>query len=112
MKIIAKIDQDNDLRQLVDRCDARTQESFFALAQVASGDAAGRFEKLVGQVRSNLAFHYDHSGKLIKRALEDRASRQEARNSTVTRGDHAYLWHFKAARECLSSGKWDMNVDS
>lgn len=103
LKIISEINQDNDLRDVVNLCDSRTQESFSALMQLSHGDSNKRFEELVGRVRHNLVFHYEQSGKLITKALKDRASRPEARNTSVTRGNHAYLWHFKVADDIVDS---------
>ncbi|OHC75225.1 MAG: hypothetical protein A3G18_06590 [Rhodospirillales bacterium RIFCSPLOWO2_12_FULL_58_28] len=58
---------------------------------------------MVGNLRNNLVFHYDESGKLIERAILDRAGRAGARLSSVTRGSTAYLWHFKPADDVVDS---------
>ncbi len=104
LKIIDLIRKDKALVSFLIRCDKQTQESFRQLeAFLPGGSKRAEFERLVGLVRHNLAFHYNESGKLIERAIEDRASRSEAQHSSVTRGDTAYLWHFKAADDVVDS---------
>jgi hypothetical protein len=58
---------------------------------------------MVGQLRNKLAFHYEGSGKLIGRAVSDKAKGTEPRHSSVTRGSTAYLWHFKIADDIVDS---------
>jgi len=104
LKVIDSIRKDKALTSLLRRCDNLTQESFRQLEEfLPGGSKRAEFERLVGRVRHNLTFHYDESGKLIERAIEDRASRSEARISSVTRGNTAYLWHFKAADDLVDS---------
>ena len=86
------------------RCDAETQRSFHELEQfLHGGPNHSEFERLAGQVRHNLTFHYYRCEALIKRAIADRAGRQEARVSSVTRGDTAYLHHLKVADDVVAS---------
>ena len=104
LKVIADIKNDPALLSLVRQTDAQTQESFGNLEQFLPGGAhRARMEKLMGRVRSNLTFHYEESGRLLERAVADRAARPEARLSSVTRGSTAYLWHFKAADDIVDS---------
>jgi len=104
LKVIDSIRKDKALTSLLRRCDNLTQESFRQLEEfLPGGSKRAEFERLVGRVRHNLTFHYDESGKLIERAIEDRASRSEARISSVTRGNTAYLWHFKAPDDLVDS---------
>ena len=104
LKVIDSIRKDTALTSLLRRCDNLSQESFRQLEEfLPGGYKRAEFEQLVGRVRHNLTFHYDKTGKLIKKAIEDRASRSEARISSVTRGDTAYLWHFKAADDLVDS---------
>jgi hypothetical protein len=104
LKVIEEIRNNTDILTIVRRCDARTQESFQNLENVLSGGSEYKeFMKLIGQIRQNLAFHYNQNGTLIQRALSHRASRPDARISSLTRGDTAYLWHFKVADDIIDS---------
>lgn len=104
LKIIDLIRNDSTLLSFLKRCDNQTQESFKKLEEFLPGGLKrADFERLVGQVRHNLTFHYYQSGKLIERAITDRASRPKAQISSVTRGDTAYLWHFKIADDVVDS---------
>ena len=77
-KVIDSIRKAESLTSLLRRCDNRTQESFRHLEEfLPDGSKRAEFERLVGRVRHNLTFHYDESGKLIERAIEDRASMPE-----------------------------------
>lgn len=103
-KVIDSIRKAESLTSLLRRCDNRTQESFRHLEEfLPDGSKRAEFERLVGRVRHNLTFHYDESGKLIEKAIEDRASRPEIQISSVTRGNTAHLWHFKAADDLVDS---------
>jgi hypothetical protein len=53
------------------------------------------------KVRHKTVFHYDR--KLVERALEDRANRQEARTSHITRGDHITLRRFNLSDDIVDS---------
>jgi len=104
LDIIEEIRNDAALSALVAQCDSQTQESFRAIEQyVRNGAKRGELMQLVGQIRHNLTFHYNQSGTLIERAIADRTGRAEARLSSVTRGDTAYLWHFKIADDIVDS---------
>ncbi len=104
LKVIEEIKKNPVLMALVARCDGQTQQSFKELEQfLPKAPKRSEFEQFVGRVRHNLTFHYDESGKLIEQAVSDRASRPEARISSITRGDIAYLWHFKVADDIVDS---------
>lgn len=104
LKIIDAIRKDPALLIFVKQCDTQTQESFHTLQQFLPGGPMHKeFEQLVGRVRHNLTFHYDESGKLIEIAISDRASRAEARMSSITRGDTGHSWHFKLADDVVDS---------
>ena len=104
LKVIDQIRKDPTLFSLVSQTDVQTQQCFANLQQfVPGGVRRGEIQKLMGRVRSNLTFHYEESGKLIAKAISDRAARPEARVSSVTRGSTAYLWHFKAADDIVDS---------
>jgi hypothetical protein len=104
LKIMQEIRNNNDLMNLVRQCDARTQEAFQNIEKVLPGGSDhNKFKKYLIPIRQNLAFHYNQSGKLIQKALSDRASRPELQFSSLTRGDTAYLWHFKVADDIINS---------
>jgi hypothetical protein len=104
LKVIAKLQQNKALSMLVNRCDSHTQQCFRELEQyVADGPKRKRFEQLAGKIRHKLTFHYDESGKLIERAISDRAARPEAKVSSITRGNTMHLWHFKVADDVVDS---------
>ncbi|MBI1747840.1 MAG: hypothetical protein HYR55_14830 [Acidobacteria bacterium] len=105
MKIcVEAIRADPSLMAHVASCDQETQRLFQMLVPFLHGELSrAEFEQLVGQVRHNLTFHYDHSGKLIENAISDRAARAEARQSSVTRGNTGHLWHFKVADDVVDS---------
>jgi len=104
LKIVDEIRKHTGLHALVSSCDNQTQASFRNLVACLKGGVRHSwFEKFVGRVRHSLAFHYEESGDLIARAIADRASRTDARYSSVTRGSTAYLWHFQVADELVES---------
>jgi len=104
LDVVRAIREDSTLLSLVAQCDSQTQASFQELQDFLRGGLRhGEFKRLVGQIRHNLAFHYNDSGKLIEKAIEDRAARSEAQVSSITRGDTAHLWHFKVADDVLDS---------
>lgn len=103
MKVIEEVKKDPTLMAVVRRCDKQTQQSFKELEQFLPASKHKLFRKLAFNVRDNVAFHYDETGKLIKRAISDRAGRSDARITSITRGDTAYMWHFKVADDVVDS---------
>jgi hypothetical protein len=104
LKIIETIQNNPKLSSLIERCDFETKESFQNLKQfLPRGPKRDEFEKLIGRVRHNLTFHYNKCGKLINTAILDRAARSDAKISSMTRADTAYLWHFKVADDLIDS---------
>jgi hypothetical protein len=104
LHIISEVKCDPALSNLIWQCDTRTQESFKCLEQFLQGGTQYQwFQRIVGRVRHNLTFHYDNSGRLIDRAIDDRAGRPVSQYSSITRGSTTYLWYFKAADELLDS---------
>ena len=104
LKVIEAIRADPSLMARLAECDNETQLSFQKLVPFLSGESKrSEFEQLVGRVRHNLTFHYDQSGRLIERAIIDRAERADARQSSVTRGSTGQLWHFKVADDVIDS---------
>ena len=104
LKVVQDIKDDPALFGLVNQCDLQTRTSFAELERFLPGGAnRADLERNMGRIRSNLAFHYEESGKLISRAIADRAAWPEARFSSVTRGSTAYLLHFRAADDIVDS---------
>lgn len=104
LKIVEAIRNDTTLMAVIGRCDSKTQKSFQSLTPFLTGGLRNKWlENMVGQLRSNLVFHYNETGKLIDRAIADRAKRTEARYSPITRGSTAHLWHFKPADDVVDS---------
>ncbi len=104
LNVIEAIRKDEELMALVNRCDTQTIASFENLKRfIPGGEERTKFVEYAGRVRHNITFHYDGTGKLIKKALEDRATRDETRSSLITRGSTAHLWHFKAADDIAAS---------
>lgn len=96
LDIIKAILLDEQLMQVVGRCDAQTRRSLEALkAYVEEGPKLQELESIAGRIRSNVSFHYDESGKLVTRAIEAFARR--GRPSSVTRASRAPDWHFAIA---------------
>lgn len=104
LKIVEKIRDDNLLMIHLGACDQKTKQSFQNLLPfLTDGSSRQEFEQLVGRVRHNLTFHYDESGKLIEKAICERASRNETRRSSVTAGTSGPLWYFRVADDIVNS---------
>lgn len=104
LRIVEQIEKTDSLRDLINQCDSRTRESYAEIKKyVHGGEKRARFQKLVGQLRHNLTFHYDQTDKLVTRAIEERASKPETRISSVTRADTMHDWRFSAAEEVVDS---------
>lgn len=104
LKIVEKIRDDKSLMAHLESCDQNTQRSFQnLLPYVRDGSSRQEFEQLVGRVRHNLTFHYDESGKLIDKAICERAERQETRRSSITAGSSGPLWYFRVADDVVNS---------
>ncbi len=104
LEVLAAVRRDPTLNSLVNRCDSQTRMLFKKLCEfLRRGSQRKELERLVGQVRNNLAFHYEESGRQIMRVLLEGASRPEGRTSSITRGRTAHLWHFKVADDILDS---------
>ncbi len=104
LKIIEEIKKYPVLEALISRCDRQMQQSFAELEQfLPQASKRDEFEKLVGRIRNSLTFHYDESGKQIKKAISDRSKHSDATTSSITRGDTANMWHFKVASDIVDS---------
>jgi hypothetical protein len=96
LDILREIVADEQLMQVVEMCDQRTQESFQRLkSYVEPGSKLKELESIAGRIRNSVSFHYDESGKLIKRGIDALARR--GRLSSVTRASSAPDWHFELA---------------
>ena len=103
LKVLDEIRETPQLYAVVQRREG-TRVSFQRLEKFLPGGAErGKIEKLAGQIRHNLVFHYDQRGKLIRKALADRAARQEGRDSSITRGRPAYVARFNVADDVLDT---------
>ncbi len=104
MKVVAEITADPFLMSVVRTCHPFAQEALERLRFFADGGAQhGWSQANVASVRHNLTFHYHESGKWVDWALSDRASRKEARWSSITRGDQAKRWRFNVADDIIDS---------
>jgi hypothetical protein len=82
--------------------DSQTQASFRKLEACLQGGANhGLVDKIIGQVRHNLTFHYDETGKQIERAISEIAAIPGGHQARVTRGSNAYLWHSEPGDEIV-----------
>jgi hypothetical protein len=100
LKILAEIRRDERLMTLLSTCDSETQASFRKLeAYVKGGERRALLDRIIGQVRHNLTFHYNETGKLIEQAISEIAAIPGGHYSRVTRGSNAYLWHFEVGDE-------------
>ncbi len=118
LKLVEEVKNSVSFCRLLERCHDDTRSSFERLLQcLPGGTKKEEFDKYIGKIRHNLAFHYNQNQTLVERALQDRASRREASRSTVTRGTDISLWHFGVADDIEDSivcrQLWDIprNVD-
>ena len=108
LKLIEEIKKDPILKALVDRGNTKSDIEMTQLFQrlgefLPKAAKATEFNKLVGDIRHNLTFHYNQSGTLIERAVLDRSKRSNAKTSSVTQADETHRWHFKVADDIVDS---------
>lgn len=104
MKIVDAIAAHERLRNVVAQCSGATRTAFDRLVALRSDDAQRRkFEQYVGRLRHNLTFHYDESGDLIKRAMEERAKQPEGNPTSITRGTEPYSWRLTIADDVVDT---------
>ena len=102
IKLVQEVRDTPSLSCLIERCTQPTREAFGRLTACLRGESQYReFQKYIGQIRHNVAFHYQSTP--VARALADRSSRQEARRATITRGTDLSLWRFNLADDILDS---------
>jgi hypothetical protein len=102
MKLIEKVSQSVNLSNLVKQCTSPTQEAYRRLTDCLSGGVQNNeFRKYIGAIRNRVVFHYDDD--VVKKAIEDRAARLEARHSMITQGTDASLWRHNLADDIVES---------
>lgn len=102
LKLVDEVRNNSTLLGLVQRCPDYSRSSFQRLVHCLPGGVEDeKFEKYVSKIRHNLVFHYQP--KPVEGALRDRAAREEARRSTVTRGTDISLWRFGIADDIEDS---------
>ena len=102
LKIIQEIKNNKKLSESIEHCSQDAKDSFKRLANCLKGGTENRkFEKYVGMIRHKTIFHYDK--KLVERALSDRASRKEAKQSKITLGDDISLFRFELSDDIFDS---------
>ena len=101
IEIIREVKNNGRLMVEVAKCSEQAQEAFQKLVACLDGPQGRKFRRYIGQIRNKTAFHYDPDMTLA--ALQDRASREEGRRSSMTRGDELALWRFEAADHIVDS---------
>ncbi len=100
--LIQKLCNDKYLLKRVDNCSKEAQTSFKDLTDCFKNEPNYiKYRDYVLKVRHKTIFHYD--GKLVEKALADRANRTEAKTSKITRGDNISLWRFNLSDEIVDS---------
>ncbi len=84
LKIIREIVQNPRLKLFVDQCDKPTRAEFDKLVAFLR---APKYERIVGRVRNNLAFHYD--SKLVERALTKHVEKYLGSTGAISNGQQA-----------------------
>lgn len=98
LKMIEEIRNDEALESIVRRCDSKTQKEYLFLQEFITGGSQRReVERYIGRLRSNFTFHYDETGKVLKKVLKN----QQSGSAKVTRGSSMEKWRFGIADELL-----------
>ena len=104
MKIVDAIASNPRLRAVINGCSEKCRTAFERLMNLRQGNNQQRkFKQFVGQLRNNLTFHYDESGRLIKRAMTRRASNAIGNHTSITRGTDPYTWRFAIADDVVDT---------
>jgi hypothetical protein len=90
LKIIEEIEDTPDLLAAVARCDHPTRSEF---AQLAAYRKTPDFQKVMGRIRNNLAFHYD--AKLAEKELVALVKAHPRTYGSITMGSEALDWYFQ-----------------
>lgn len=100
--LVQKLCADEYLLKRVDSCSQEAQASFERLIDCfKSRPNYNKYRDYILKVRNKTIFHYD--GKLVEKALADRANRAEAKISKITKGDHISLWRFDLSDDIVDS---------
>lgn len=88
LKIIREINSNKRLRSFIDTCSSDAKIAFKNLCKyIPGGKERHKFEGYFGKIRHNLTFHYQESGDLIKRALQERIYKKKQKSAPVTFGE-------------------------
>ena len=87
--IIKEIEDTPTLLTAVGKCDQPTQREFHDLLAYRK---ANDFQKIMGRIRNNLAFHYD--GKLAEKALVALTKQHPNKFAPISMGRDSLDWHF------------------
>ena len=88
LKVIREIRDSDSFTAEVEKCTARTKDSFAVVKSFIDTDD----HKKLGLLRNKVGFHYDE--KLAERALEEISAEFPNDASAITLGDHPLDWHF------------------
>jgi len=104
-----QIEKSDTLRSRVSRLNGEAQSACRRLLACAqAGPDRDRFERIVGRVRHNTAFHYadGRSDRLFAKMLEVMAERLGSRKARLARGTDFTRWRFHVADDLLLSTVW------
>lgn len=102
MDLIQEICDSQELYRRIERCSTYAQTCFENLKRcLKGGPDFAKYKDYIMRIRHKTIFHYD--SKLVEKAIVDRASRQEAKTSRITRGDHISLWRFELSDDIVDS---------
>lgn len=90
LKIIREIQVSERLKRFVEECDGPTKREFDMLVMFL---ADPKYDKIVGRVRNNLAFHYD--AKLTERALTKHVEKYIGSTGAISMGSKPFDWMFE-----------------
>jgi len=104
MKIVKIINDNDKLKMQLNACSSIAKNAFKNLIDyLPDGTKNEQYQKYVGRLRNNITFHYDESGKLIKKYVDKRATDNVSNNTSITRSDSVYEWRFKLADDVVES---------
>lgn len=104
MKIVDAIAADQGLIKVVDSCSQKAKAAFQELLKLRQEEnQRTKFERWVGQLRHNITFHYDESGRLIKKAIAKRAKNPLGNPTSITLSTDTYSWRFTVADDVLDT---------
>jgi hypothetical protein len=89
LSIIKEISDDAELRAVVGRCDATTQQSFATVLPFLSGTDFG----LMAKLRNNTAFHYTE--EWVKRRMKRLVEKHPHHTTPYSMGAETLDWHFE-----------------